>query len=233
MIFKQTYLLSQGRISRRQFWLAQLYLMIASFLLLAAAAFLLSKFLANTLLIGLVWLPWTLCASWIVFVTYIKRWHDLNKSGWWLLIAATALIGPVWLLIECGFFRGTAGKNYFGSDPLEPPIGATSRPVSTQPTGLNPQDQSAKVSLTQKPTFHRPLGIALVSNAGLFLLAFIPKLLQAIVLFVGGISGRVQAESAFQTGRLIGLAVGTIIAYAIFIGILLLGLRLLRHKPAQ
>ena len=175
----------------------------------------LSKFLANTLLIGLVWLPWTLCASWIVFVTYIKRWHDLNKSGWWLLIAATALIGPVWLLIECGFFRGTAGKNYFGSDPL------------------NPQDQSAKVSLTQKPGFHRPLGIALVSNAGLFLLAFIPKLLQAIALFLGGISGHVQAESAFQTGRLIGMAVGTIIAYAIFIGILLLGLRLLRHKPVQ
>ena len=44
----------------------------------------------------------------------IKRWHDRDKSGWWMLIALVPVIGSLWLLIELGFLKGTEGPNRFG-----------------------------------------------------------------------------------------------------------------------
>jgi uncharacterized membrane protein YhaH (DUF805 family) len=47
-----------------------------------------------------------------------KRWHDRNKSAWWILIGIIPVIGWLWSLIETGFLRGTSGANRFGADPL-------------------------------------------------------------------------------------------------------------------
>lgn len=47
-----------------------------------------------------------------------KRWHDRNKSAWWILINFVPVIGPIWTLIECGALQGTRGANAFGEDPL-------------------------------------------------------------------------------------------------------------------
>ena len=46
----------------------------------------------------------------------IRRLHDTNRSGWWLLIALVPLIGAIALLI---FYvqEGDAGSNQFGSNP--------------------------------------------------------------------------------------------------------------------
>ncbi|MEO6113854.1 MAG: DUF805 domain-containing protein [Sphingomicrobium sp.] len=46
----------------------------------------------------------------------IRRLHDTDRSGWWLLIAFIPLIGVIVLLV---FFvsGGTAGANRFGEDP--------------------------------------------------------------------------------------------------------------------
>ena len=47
-------------------------------------------------------------------IVHIKRFHDRNKSGWWLLIGLIPIIGAIWLLIELGFLKGTPGPNRFG-----------------------------------------------------------------------------------------------------------------------
>ena len=47
-------------------------------------------------------------------IVHIKRFHDRNKSGWWLLIGLIPIIGAIWLLIELGFLTGTPGPNRFG-----------------------------------------------------------------------------------------------------------------------
>jgi uncharacterized membrane protein YhaH (DUF805 family) len=68
--------------------------------------------------------PW----SWMVFAFFVvtvwpliaivvKRCHDRNHSGSYLLIALIPLIGLPWLLFDLGFRRGTVGANKFGSDP--------------------------------------------------------------------------------------------------------------------
>jgi uncharacterized membrane protein YhaH (DUF805 family) len=53
---------------------------------------------------------------WISIVVQVKRWHDRNKSGWWFLMTFLPVIGLLWVLIECGFLRGTEGPNRFGDE---------------------------------------------------------------------------------------------------------------------
>ena len=53
---------------------------------------------------------------WISIAVQIKRWHDRDKSGWWFLMNAVPIIGWLWVLIECGFLKGTTGPNRFGDD---------------------------------------------------------------------------------------------------------------------
>jgi uncharacterized membrane protein YhaH (DUF805 family) len=47
----------------------------------------------------------------------VRRLHDTDRSGWWLLIALVPIIGAIVLIV---FFcsRGTAAANRFGDDPL-------------------------------------------------------------------------------------------------------------------
>ena len=58
--------------------------------------------------------------SLISIIVQVKRWHDRDKSGWWVLINFVPVVGPLWALVECGFLRGTLGDNRFGPDPLTP-----------------------------------------------------------------------------------------------------------------
>ncbi|EPT1006979.1 DUF805 domain-containing protein [Vibrio parahaemolyticus] len=74
-----------------------------------------------------------------------KRWHDRDKSIYWLglniplvigriatpmtspmaqepstlqlFIASISLICGLWILIECGFLKGTSGPNKYGTEP--------------------------------------------------------------------------------------------------------------------
>ncbi|MFC0005044.1 DUF805 domain-containing protein [Micromonospora siamensis] len=46
----------------------------------------------------------------------VRRLHDTNRAGWWLLIALIPLVGAIVLIV---FFamEGTRGENRFGADP--------------------------------------------------------------------------------------------------------------------
>ncbi len=48
----------------------------------------------------------------------IRRFHDLNRSGFWVLINLIPLVG--WIICAVWFCRkGTTGPNRFGEDPLK------------------------------------------------------------------------------------------------------------------
>ena len=49
---------------------------------------------------------------------YVKCWPDRDKTGGWALINLILFIGQIWVLIQCGILRGTAGANRFGEAPL-------------------------------------------------------------------------------------------------------------------
>ncbi|MBS0247432.1 MAG: DUF805 domain-containing protein [Proteobacteria bacterium] len=46
----------------------------------------------------------------------VRRLHDIDRTGWWLLIAFTG-IGII-LLIVWACMKGTDGQNQYGPDPL-------------------------------------------------------------------------------------------------------------------
>jgi ACS family hexuronate transporter-like MFS transporter len=54
--------------------------------------------------------------SWIAIALQLKRWHDLEKTGWLVLINLVPVVGTVISLIVLGFFKGSAGSNKFGNE---------------------------------------------------------------------------------------------------------------------
>ena len=104
----------EGRVTRSQYWLFGV-------LALALPATIVAVVIDRSLGYardegpgGLVFL----LVLWPLLAITIKRWHDRDKSGWWILIGLIPIIGSIWALVENGFLRGTEGANRFGYDPL-------------------------------------------------------------------------------------------------------------------
>ena len=68
-------------------------------------------------------------------IIVVRRLHDQNRSGWWLLLFCVPVVGIVWLLIWCLFIPGTNGENRFGPDPR--PITRSETQGLSEPTPLN------------------------------------------------------------------------------------------------
>jgi len=43
----------------------------------------------------------------------VRRLHDRNKSGWWLLIVFIPIIGAFWLFVDCGLLPAKEEGNTF------------------------------------------------------------------------------------------------------------------------
>ena len=56
----------------------------------------------------------------------VRRLHDVDKSGWWLLIALIPLIGAIVLIVWLAT-DGNRGDNRFGPDPK---AGEEGRPIA-------------------------------------------------------------------------------------------------------
>ena len=111
------YLTTQGRMSRTSFWL-YFVAMFAIFFLYGAALNVIEISEVVQLIIGFALLPFLL----IGIIVQIKRLHDLNMSGWFLLLNLIPCLGGLILLILCGFSKGTPGPNKYGPDPTRPEI---------------------------------------------------------------------------------------------------------------
>jgi len=48
----------------------------------------------------------------------VKRCHDRDKSGWWILLSVVPVIGWIWAIIELGCLKGADGPDRYGPDPL-------------------------------------------------------------------------------------------------------------------
>lgn len=48
----------------------------------------------------------------------VRRMHDLDKSGAWILIPLIPIIGGIWYFV-LAVTRGTDGPNQYGEDPYE------------------------------------------------------------------------------------------------------------------
>jgi uncharacterized membrane protein YhaH (DUF805 family) len=107
------------RASRSEYWFWILFYFICLVVAIIIDSVLRTRVLTAVVWLGIV-LP-TLALS-------VRRLHDLDRSGWWLLLALIPLIGSIVLLIWfCT--RGTDGSNRFGPDPLAGIGQITQRPA--------------------------------------------------------------------------------------------------------
>lgn len=114
-----------GRSSRSEYWYWVLFMVLvgwglsglATFLRLASAMAGGSTVLALlSLVVSIVAVLFDLASILPALALAVRRLHDVNKSGWWLLLEFT-VIGLIPLFIWfCT--RGTQGPNRFGDDPL-------------------------------------------------------------------------------------------------------------------
>jgi uncharacterized membrane protein YhaH (DUF805 family) len=132
-----------GRINRAKFWIAVICCAVVFFVVIGVTMAMSSSMNAIFRAALIAYVP----LIYVGVVTGIKRLHDRNKSGWWIvlfyggstilsLIAAVLdessiplfllqLVGlgiSLWGLVELGFLRGTIGRNQYGPDPLAPEV---------------------------------------------------------------------------------------------------------------
>lgn len=99
-----------GRIPRRIYWVGWSANWGWFLPYLFMVVYLLDDSLLRRALILASYLPF----FYIALALMVKRWHDRNKSGWWVFIYFVPVIGPLWLLLETGFGAGTFGPNEYG-----------------------------------------------------------------------------------------------------------------------
>lgn len=116
-----------GRINRAKWWLGSIAIMVALMILYTILIFAVGGSMTvnpdGTVsggggMMGILSIVIYLAALWPLLALQVKRWHDRDKSGWWVLINLVPFIGGIWALVECGFLEGTKGPNKFGPDPL-------------------------------------------------------------------------------------------------------------------
>lgn len=116
-----------GRINRAKFWKIQVTLIVL--LLAEIAAFAISVNdstsadsahevtgfqMVALIILGL----FALVLLYIGICNTIKRFHDRDKTGWWIVIQFVPVVGLAWVWFETGFLPGTVGPNSYGNDPL-------------------------------------------------------------------------------------------------------------------
>lgn len=103
-LFFTNYVKFDGRSNRGEYWWAVLGIVIVSFVL---------GFIDGMLGIQLLGLIWSLATLVPGIAIGIRRLHDIDKSGWWLLIGLIPLVGAL-VLIYFFVQPPTQGPNSFG-----------------------------------------------------------------------------------------------------------------------
>lgn len=94
-----------GRASRAEFWWFALFLFMGD--------------LVSMAIMNLLWVIFVLAMLLPRLAVGVRRLHDIDRSGWWLLIAFVPLVGWIVLLVwYCQ--KSDPGDNRFGPAPLSP-----------------------------------------------------------------------------------------------------------------
>lgn len=107
---KETLFSFRGRIRRSTYWkifLALIGIMIV--VVFIGIAMNVNEIVATTFLV-ILYIP----LIWISLALQVKRWHDRDKSGWFVLVSFIPIIGPIWAFIENGCLAGSDTDNRFG-----------------------------------------------------------------------------------------------------------------------
>lgn len=110
---QKKYATFDGRAGRAEYWWFVLFILIGNLVTNGLDSILFGSS------IGILAPIWGLAMIVPSIAVGVRRLHDLDKSGWWLLLVLIPLIGSLVLLFWF-IGKGTQGTNQFGPDPLTP-----------------------------------------------------------------------------------------------------------------
>ena len=118
MDWKALLLSFEGRVGRKVFWFMFLafFIVYAVLGVLTAVAGSMSDTAASGM--SIIMLLAVLALIWPSLAIQAKRWHDQDRSAWWILIGLVPFVGGLIALVMCGFIQGTPGPNRFGAGPM-------------------------------------------------------------------------------------------------------------------
>ncbi|MBS0296767.1 MAG: DUF805 domain-containing protein [Proteobacteria bacterium] len=132
MKFDKSLFSFDGRARRSQFWLTRILIGVALVVVIGILGAIgravdptagqpgATNLSPVSMIIGLVSVALIVVAIWMDLAVTVKRCHDRDKSGWFILIAFIPIIGGIWLLIELGFLDGAPRPNKYGPSPKYP-----------------------------------------------------------------------------------------------------------------
>lgn len=101
---------AKGRLNRKPYIIRQIILNVISFIFLALEKADIFLITAITFVVLIASTISSICLS-------VRRLHDVNKSGWTILLGMIPIINLYVFYLTC-LKKGTTGPNHFGNDPL-------------------------------------------------------------------------------------------------------------------
>ncbi|HEV2323499.1 MAG TPA: DUF805 domain-containing protein [Terracidiphilus sp.] len=118
----QRYAEFSGRSRRMEYWM---FTLIHSIIVLALCTGIVGFGLLKQPVIGatsyLLLAAYGLAVLVPSFAVTVRRLHDIDKTGWWILICLVPVIGGITLLVMT-VLDGTQGSNQYGPDPKRAPL---------------------------------------------------------------------------------------------------------------
>lgn len=111
----KNYAVFKGRARRREYWMFALFQGLFGIVAWGIDYFLSGGEILNN---GTVSSLYSLALFVPSLAVNVRRLHDVNKSGWFMLIVFVPLVGVIWLLVlDCT--AGDLGPNQYGQDPKD------------------------------------------------------------------------------------------------------------------
>ncbi len=110
MDFKDLFLTNDGRLDRQPFWIGTIIILA----ILVVTKLVVHHIFGHGSFTGRA--IEVIVALVLIYPSVnlgIKRFHDRDKSGWWVLIALIPVLGWIWYFVEAGCLPGTDGPNHY------------------------------------------------------------------------------------------------------------------------
>ena len=103
-----------GRARRKEYWYFQLFNLLIYIVITIIDS--VTGTISPEVGFGLLWGIYSLAVLIPGFAVAVRRFHDIGKSGWWLLIALVPLVGAIVFLVFT-VQDSQPGENQYGPNP--------------------------------------------------------------------------------------------------------------------
>lgn len=117
-VFKELFFTSKGRLNRKSYIYRSIFLSLVLSVIQAVLTFASNTIGALELLFAVLLLVLGIFGVVASIMMLARRLHDLDKSGWWMLLLCVPLVN-LFFAIYFYFFKRTEGPNQYGDDPLQ------------------------------------------------------------------------------------------------------------------